>query len=145
MRTKILYRAAAVLLVLFALGHQVGFRRVDPAWHADAVVHAMQSAHFTVEGFDRTYWQFFSGFGFFVTVLLLFSAVFAWQVGSTSSATRRALLPALWAFAVAYVALVPLTLANFFAVPDMFTVIIALVLIAATLSGHADARRSTGD
>ncbi len=32
MKAPALYRIAAVLLVLFAAGHTVGFRRVDPRW-----------------------------------------------------------------------------------------------------------------
>ena len=55
MRAPLLYRITAVLLVLFAAGHQVGFRQVDPSWHADIVVQAMQTLHFHVQGFDRTY------------------------------------------------------------------------------------------
>jgi hypothetical protein len=76
----VLYRVSAVLLVLFALGHQIGFRQVDPSWNADAVAGAMQSVRFEVQGFDRTYWEFFSGFGFFVTTLLVFSAVLAFEL-----------------------------------------------------------------
>jgi hypothetical protein len=64
MKPRSLYRLAAVLLVLFAAGHQLGFRRVSPEWNADAVVRAMQTTSFTVQGFTRTYWHFFSGVGF---------------------------------------------------------------------------------
>ena len=82
MKTSVLYRVAAVLLVLFAAGHNIGFRRVDPRWRADAVVGAMQTTRFAVGSFGRTYWDFYAGFGFFVTAFLLFAAVLAWQRGS---------------------------------------------------------------
>ena len=78
---SLLYRVSSGLLVLFALGHHFGFRRVDPRWGADAVVAAMRGTRFEVQGFSRTYWDFFTGFGLFVTVFLLFSAVLAWQLG----------------------------------------------------------------
>jgi len=35
MTTSLLYRIAAVLLVFYAAGHTMGFRRVDPRWHRD--------------------------------------------------------------------------------------------------------------
>ena len=41
-----------------------------PGWERrdDAIV---RDVRFPVQGFQRTYWEFFSGFGFFVTTLLL--------------------------------------------------------------------------
>ena len=85
MRARILYRTAAVLLLLFAVGHTLGFRDADPAWGIDAVIASMQSTHFTIQGFARTYWDFFVGAGFTVGVLYLFAAVLAWQLGSLPS------------------------------------------------------------
>ena len=38
-----LYRAASVLLLLFGVGHQYGFRRVDPGWGVDAVLGAWRA------------------------------------------------------------------------------------------------------
>ena len=63
MKTRWLYYIASVLLAFFAIGHQLGFRKVDPTWHANEVVASMQQTHFTVQGFDRSYWSFFSGCG----------------------------------------------------------------------------------
>jgi hypothetical protein len=44
--------------VLFAIGHTLGFRKVDPRWGADSVTTAMQSVRFEVQGFSRGYWDF---------------------------------------------------------------------------------------
>jgi hypothetical protein len=77
MSASLLYRISSALLVLFALGHTIGFRRVDPRWNADGVVDGMRSVRFHVQGFDRSYWDFFSGFGFFVSVFLVFAAILA--------------------------------------------------------------------
>ena len=61
-----MYRVASVLLVLFAAAHSFGFRQVDPTWNADTTIAAMKTT-FQVQGQTRSYWDFFSGFGFFVT------------------------------------------------------------------------------
>ena len=50
MGVPLLYRVSSGLLVLFALGHHFGFRRVDPRWGADAVVAAMRGTRFEVQG-----------------------------------------------------------------------------------------------
>jgi len=60
MRVSPLYRIAAVLLMLFAIGHTLGFRRADPRWGVDAVVGSMRATRFEVQGFSRTYWDFYT-------------------------------------------------------------------------------------
>ena len=86
MKTRWLYYTASVLLAFFAIGHQLGFRKVDPTWHANEVVASMQQTHFTVQGFDRSYWSFFSGFGLFSTAFLLFSSLLALELGRLGEA-----------------------------------------------------------
>jgi hypothetical protein len=125
------YRASAVLLVLFALGHQLGFRRVDPAWGVDAVVRGMQTARFPVQGSQRSYWDFFSGFGFFSTAFLLFSALLAFELSRQSGDVLRHLGFVRWAFAACYVAIAVLMVTNFFAGPIVFGSLIAVCLAVA--------------
>ena len=64
MKASTLYRIAALLLVLFAGAHTVGFSRSDPTWGVDALLSSMRSIHFDVLGFNRTYWDFFVAAGF---------------------------------------------------------------------------------
>jgi hypothetical protein len=44
---SILYKVSAVLLVLFALGHTLGFRKVHPKWNAEGVISGMRSVSFS--------------------------------------------------------------------------------------------------
>lgn len=81
MKASTLYRIAAVLLVLFAAGHTVGFLSFKPPTaEAMAVRDAMMDVHFQVKNADLSYGGFYRGFGFFVTAYLLFSAFLAWQL-----------------------------------------------------------------
>src|ERR1039458_6705309 len=59
MKASMFYRIAAVLLLLFAVGHTLGFRQSDPKWGVDALLGSMRSIHFDVQGFNRTYWDLF--------------------------------------------------------------------------------------
>src|SRR5258707_9676370 len=81
LKASIFYRISAVLLLLFAIGHTLGFRQSDPQWGIDALLGSMRSIHFDVQGFNRTYWDLFVAAGLSVGVVYLFAAVLAWQFG----------------------------------------------------------------
>ena len=139
MSAALLYRVSAVLLLLFAAGHQLGFRTVDPRWGITAQIDGLKSTYFEVQGARRNYWSFFSGFGFFVTVLLLFSAVLAWQLGGLPVMTLASLRLVLWAFAACYVIIAVLTWRYFFTAPLVFSVLVALGLVLAAWRASAGA------
>ncbi len=91
MKASVFYRIAAVLLLLFAAGHTLGFRQNNPEWGADAVLGLMRAVHFDAQGFTRTYWDFFSAFRLFFSVFLLFAAVLArllWWTSGRDFGTR---------------------------------------------------------
>src|ERR1044072_7728029 len=43
MKARIFYRIAAVLLLLFTIGHTLRFRQSDPQWGVDALLASMKS------------------------------------------------------------------------------------------------------
>jgi hypothetical protein len=135
MRASLLYKVSAVLLVLFALGHSIGFRHVDPRWNADGVVGGMHSVSFDVQGFRRSYWDFFAGFGLFVSVFLVFAAILAWQLGSMSREALAAIPVVRWSFAICFVAIAALTWRYFFIAPDVLSTLVALGLVGAAWIG----------
>ena len=104
MKASLLYRIAAVLLLLFAVIHTLAFHQSDPAWGVDALIGSMRSIHFDVQGFNRTYWDFFVAAGFTVGVLYLFAAILAWQLGRLPVTTLALLRGTTWAFALAFAA-----------------------------------------
>ena len=131
MKAPLLYRIAAVLLLLFAVAHLRGFRETDPRWGVDTVIGSMQSIHFNVQGLSRTYWDFFVAGGFSVEVFFLFSAVLAWQLGSLPPGALALLRGARWAFALCFAAITVVSWAHLFLIPTVFSALITLCLIAA--------------
>ena len=129
-----LYRVGSVLLVVYATLHSLGFRKVDPRWNADATVAAMKTT-FEVQGATRSYWDFFSGFGFFCTGLLLFCAILAWQFSALPADMLHRLKPVRWAFGGCFAALAIVTWRYIFLAPTTFTVLVALVLLLAARQG----------
>jgi hypothetical protein len=128
---KALYRIASVLLLLFALGHTLGFRQNNPEWAAGSVIDAMRSLHFDAQGFNRSYWDFFSAFGLFFTVFLLFAAVLAWQLSSLPVEIFALVRPMAWALAICFAAVTALSFKYAFTTPIVFSVLITICLITA--------------
>ncbi len=131
MQASMFYRIAAVLLLLFAAGHTLGFRQSDPKWGLDAVVGSMRSIHFDVLGFNRTLWDFFVAAGFSVGVFYLFAAILAWQLGGLPAATLALMRGTAWAFALCFVAITVVSCRYLFIVPIAFSIVITLCLTGA--------------
>jgi len=131
MKASMFYRIAAVLLVLFAIGHTLGFSQSDPHWGVDTLLGSMRSIHFDVLGFSRTYWDFFLGAGFSVAVFYLFAAVLAWQLGGLAPATLALMRGTAWAFALSFAAIAAVSWRYLFIVPIAFSIVITVCLIAA--------------
>jgi len=131
MKASTLYRIAAVLLLLFAVGHTLGFRQSDPSWGVDALLGSMRSIHFDVQGFNRTYWDLFVAAGFSVGVFYLFAAILAWQLGGLPEATLALMRGSAWAFALSFAAITIVSWRYLFTIPIAFSVVITLCLTAA--------------
>jgi len=131
LKAPIFYRISSVLLLLFAAGHTFGFRQNNPEWGADAVLGLMRSVHFDAQGFTRSYWDFFSAFGLFFSVFLLFAAVLAWLLGRLPAETLARVRSIAWALAISFVAITALSWGYAFTIPIVFSTLIAVCLIAA--------------
>jgi hypothetical protein len=131
MKASLLYRIASVLLLLFAIGHTLGFRQTNPEWGVGSLIDSMRSIHFDAQGFSRTYWDFFSAFGFFFSVFLLFAAVLAWLLGGLPAETLARVRSIAWALAICFAAVTALSWRYAFTTPIVFSTTIAMCLIAA--------------
>jgi hypothetical protein len=131
MKASLLYRIAAVLLLLFAVGHTLGFRQSDPAWGVDALLGSMRSHHFDIQGFSRTYWDLFVAAGFSVGVFYLLAAVLAWQLGGLPAETLAALRLTVWALALCFAAITVVSCTYLFIPPIAFSAVITVCLTAA--------------
>jgi hypothetical protein len=141
MRASLFYRIAAVLVLLLDAGHTSGFPWSDPSWGVD--LGPMQSAHFYIMGFSRTYWDFYVGFGLFVSVVLLLAVVLAWQLGGLPPESLALMRGTAWAFALCFAAITVLSWKYLFILPIAFSSVITLCLtVAAWLSAKQVSRPS---
>ncbi len=131
MKASIFCRVAAVLLLLFAVAHTLGFSQSDPKWGVDALLGSMRSIHFDVQGSNRTYWDLFVAAGLSVGVFYLFAAILAWQLGGLPAETLALMRRTVWAFALCFAAITVVSWRYLFIIPIVFSSVITVCLISA--------------
>ena len=143
MKASLFYRIAAVLLLLFAAGHLLGFRQSDPTWGIETLLVSVRSIRFGVQGFSRTYWDFFVAAGFSVGIFYLFAAVLTWQLGGLPVETLAVMRVTVWALALCFAAITVVSWRYLFVLPIVFSIVITVCLaLAAWLSGKPTASAS---
>ncbi len=125
MKAKYFFRTASIFFVLFAAGHTYGFLNFRPPTpEALAVYRSMQDVSFRVGSANFSYGGFYQGFGLYITVYLLFSAVLAWQLG----AQDRRMQSMGWTLFVVQLTGAALSWKYFGAGPLIFSTIVAVCL-----------------
>jgi hypothetical protein len=123
-------RIAAYVLVLYCLGHTSGALLSTPAFgaEANAVLSAMKSVHFACESSDCTWFGFYLGFGWFVSILFLLSAAVAWFLGGLDARDQRVVAPIAWVLFLAHAAGIVLAWRYFFLTPLIFSTLTTVLL-----------------
>jgi hypothetical protein len=130
MKPRILLRSAAILTLIHAVLHTFGGLLSEPSHGPEeiAVLNTMKSLQFDFMGSPRTYWDFYFGFGLFLTVSLLLQAVLLWQLASLAKSDPAKASPFIAALLVAFIAAVVLSWRFFFIAPLVMEVIIAILI-----------------
>jgi hypothetical protein len=124
MRAALPYRIAAVLLLLFFAGHTWGAMIRQPGFGvaSDGVLALMKNVSFSANGTTCTWYGWWAGFGWMVSVFFLFSALVAWRLATRPDSTLG------WALCAACCINFYLSLKWFFAPPAVFSALIAVCL-----------------
>ena len=131
MTAKNLLRAASMVMLLLALGHTLGEPWTPAPGPASlAVVSAMRDTHFNVMGLERSYFNFYVGFGWLLSAYLFGHAVLFWQLASVLDLAGMRLRSIVGVLAVESICAVILSWRFLFWVPLIMSALIALLLIA---------------
>jgi len=79
----------------------------------------------------RSYWDFFFGYGLFVTIFLLAVAVLLWQLASFTKSNSIGIRPVVALFSVTFVAMAVVAWKYFFLGPAITELLIAISLAMA--------------
>jgi hypothetical protein len=138
MTATLLYRIAAVVFVLFAVGHTYGFLSLRPASaEGRAVYDSMNNVRFEVGGRSFTYGAFYRGFGLSCTASMILSAFLCWHLGNLARTHPAAIGGLGWVFFAVQVVAVVLSYLYFGPPPMVLsTLVAAMVGVAALLAGR---------
>lgn len=94
MRPGLFFRIAAIVNLLFAAGHTIGFLSFRPkAAAGQAAVKAMDVV-FSEDGTRFSYANFYKGFGLTITLVMLLIAAWSWWLaGQAKAAPRTTIVP----------------------------------------------------
>lgn len=124
-------RVAAVVSLLFAIGHSLGgLEAWSPGGENDAL-RMMKSFVVDPEGVRRTYYEFYLGFGWIISVYLVLQALVLWQVATLAKTNPRSVRSIVASFAIANVIGAVLSWWFIFAVPAIFYIVMAAGLSVA--------------
>lgn len=132
MKPAIYLRAAAVLTFIHGVLHTIGgvFGGAPPGPQQTAVL-AMKSNVFETMGVTRSYWDFFLGYGLFISVNLFLQAVLFWQLAGMAKKDSAGVRPIVALFAIGYLGIAFLAWRYFFAGPMVAELLIAGCLATA--------------
>jgi len=131
MKPAPLLRAASVLSSLLAAAHTLGARKGwSPAGETE-VLQAMRSQPMDVMGVRRTFFDFYLGFGFTISVYLLLQAVLLWLLAGLARADPVRARPFVAAIFAASLGSTLVACQFIFAVPAVSSAAITVTLAAA--------------
>ena len=129
--TTLLLRIASVISLTFAAGHTMGGLRKWSPMGDNAVLRAMTDVRFDTMGANRSYLDFFMGFGWSLSVFMLMQTILLWQLASLARTDPARLRPMIAVIALATVASGVIAWRFIFPLPAVFSGVLALAYVAA--------------
>jgi len=140
MKPVLWFRIAAGLMLLFAIGHTIGFLTFQPpSVEGQNVWKAMNAVHFSVGSSSFSYGDFYKGFGLFITAFQLFAVWLAWSLGSMARRGAPGVRMIAWGMSILQLVSLALSLRYFSAGPAVLSGLTAASLIIAAISSSPHA------
>jgi hypothetical protein len=136
MTTTLLLRIASVISLIFAAGHTMGGLRKWSPMGDNAVFRAMTDVRFDTMGANRSYLDFFMGFGWSLSVFMLMQTILLWQLASLARTDPARLRPMIAVIALATVASGVIAWRFIFPLPAVFSGVLALALALAYVAAR---------
>lgn len=131
MTTTLLLRIASVISLIFTLGHTLGGLRKWSPMGENEVLRAMAAVHFDTMGANRSYLDFYMGFGWSISVAMLMQTVLLWQMASIARTDPASVRPMIAVIALATLASGFIAWRFIFPVPALFSILLVIALAAA--------------
>lgn len=136
MTTTLLLRIASVISLLFTAGHSLGGLRKWSPMGENEVLQAMTTVRFETMGANRSYLEFFVGFGWSISVSMLMQTVLLWQMASLARTDPAHVRPMIGVVALATLASGVIGWRFIFPLPALFSGVLFIALVAAYVVAH---------
>ena len=136
MTTTLLLRIASIISLLFTAGHTLGGLQKWSPMGENEVLKAMTKVRFDVMGTNRSYLDFFMGFGWSISVFMLLQTVLLWQLAALAGTEPARVRPMIAAFGLATLAGGVIAWRFIFPIPALFSGALFIVLLAAFVVAH---------
>ena len=139
MSTTIWLRVSAVISILFTAGHFMGGTQNWSPIPDNPVLQSMRTVRFDVMGVNRTYLDFYVGFGHSLTVSLLLQSALLWMLGNMARTHAPLVRPMIAAFVVAVALTGVIAWRYILPVPAFFSLALCITLVMAYITAHRNA------
>ena len=138
MTTTLWLRISSVVSLLFAAGHTLGGLKYWSPMGDNPVLQAMRTVRFDTMGANRSYFDFYLGFGYLLSVTQVMQAVLLWQLATLARTDPLRARPMITVIALAVAVCGIIAYRFIFPMPALFS----LVLVASLAAAYAVARAS---
>jgi hypothetical protein len=128
MSATLLYRIAAVLLILFAAAHTFGTLIAQPPTPEAAGIRDNMNKAFAVEGKSYSYGNFYKGLAICITIYLLLLAFLAWHLAGMAGRHPEAIGALGWVLCASKIATTIVAWIYIASAPAITSAVVALVL-----------------
>jgi len=120
MTTTIWLRISSVIALLLAAGHTLGGRKYWSPMGENPVLKAMREARFDTMGVNRSYLDFYMGFGYSLSIAELMLGVLLWQLATLARADAATVRPMVAVIALATLVSAVIAWRLIFPMPALF-------------------------
>ena len=136
MKVTLLLRIASVISLVFTAGHSAGgLQKWSPMGEND-VLKAMTDIRFDTMGANRSYLDFFMGFGWSITVAMLLQTILLWQLAALARSDPARTRPMIAVFALATAASGVIAWRFILPIPALFSGALLIVLVGAYIAAR---------
>lgn len=123
MTTTLWLRISSVITLLFAAGHTLGGLNYWSPMGDNLVLQAMRSVRFDTLGANRSYFDFYLGFGYSLSVTQVMLAILLWQLATLARTNALSVRPMLAVIILAVAACAVIAWLLIFPVPALFSLV----------------------
>jgi hypothetical protein len=131
MTTTLFLQIASVISLIFTLGHIAGGLRKWSPMGDNEVLKAMTAVRFDTMGANRSYLDFYMGFGWSIAVAMVMETAVLWQMATLARTDPVSVRPLIAVIALATIASAVIAWRFIFPMPALFSIILVILLAAA--------------